>query len=404
MAGDGIARPSRAGVQCAQRCRAPSEVRRNVIVTRRLRARPFGIVRAVLLRVRRHRDRPRRARARPAGASPPSCAAAPTATACARRRDSPGCRRPSPSRRCSRRPSRRGRARRGCGRRPRRSGSRARGLSDALSNRNSTSAASVTFTCVRGLVGPHAVVERRRLVRQVHDRQLDVDTRPPAPRREQPPRRLAQPVGDRDIGERLDARHHDVDRRDGLGRRGERRLEVDGRVLARRTRALRLLLHTQRPVDSRATRYFLRPSGSISATPSNTSPASSPSESSSSWNSPSLNVLAIWIESAGLSPASDDRRVEHDRRAAALELGDEEDEAAAVGAARRPARPDRSRRRRRGVSVVGVAALRGWSQSAPASPPPAASSSAAAAGKRVSAQPPAPEVVPMSHARYPGAA
>ncbi len=68
--------------------------------------------------------------------------------------------------------------------------------------------------------------------------------------------------------------------------------------------ALRLLLHTQRPVDSRATRYFLRPFGSIRATPSNTSPSSLAPVSSRSWKIPSLKVSEIWIESFSLPPAS----------------------------------------------------------------------------------------------------
>jgi hypothetical protein len=67
----------------------------------------------------------------------------------------------------------------------------------------------------------------------------------------------------------------------------------------------RSLLHTQRPVASRATRYFLRPLASISATPSNTSLASWSLVSLRSWLMPSPNVSLIWMESFSLPPASD---------------------------------------------------------------------------------------------------
>src|SRR3954454_24305407 len=102
---------------------------------------------------------------------------------------------------------------------------RARGLSTALSNRNSTSAASVTWTClldseVRTLSSSDAVSYSRSTTGS------SMSTTPGASART-----TARLASDGDTGERLDVRDDDVDARDRVGRSGERRLQIDGRVL-----------------------------------------------------------------------------------------------------------------------------------------------------------------------------
>src|SRR5262245_50916575 len=107
---------------------------------------------------------------------------------------------------------------------------RARGLSAALSKRNSTSAASVTLTClldsaVCTLSSSDAVSYWRSTTGS------SMSTTPGAAAR------ARARLSERNIGEGLDARNEDVDFRDGVRRRGQRRLEVDGRVLAHERRA-----------------------------------------------------------------------------------------------------------------------------------------------------------------------
>src|SRR3954470_21491536 len=119
---------------------------------------------------------------------------------------------------------------------------RARGLSAALSNLNSTSAASVTLTClsvspVCTLSSSDDDVSTRSTTGSSMSTTLASCARAAAGATASAASPSTAALRDRDIDERLDARHDDVDLRDALRRSGERRLQVHRRVLLDERRA-----------------------------------------------------------------------------------------------------------------------------------------------------------------------